>query len=111
MCLDLLKETVMPDSLTVFCPDRGDRAEAEPETRAVIDVLAMLHHRVGAMLAEGGPTVEAQLPDLAGQMLQGAAEAWRSVGEGAFEDTERHLAAVAVDAILALIACRRAIRP
>lgn len=100
----------MPDSLTASCPDRGDVVEAEPETRAVIDVLAMLHHRVGALLAGGGPAVEAQLPDLTGQMLQGAAEAWRSVGEGAFEDTEKHLAAVAVDAILALIVCRRAIR-
>lgn len=100
----------MPDSLTVSCSDGGDIAEAEPETRAVIDVLAMLHSRIEAALAEGGPAVEAQLPVLTGQMLQGAAEAWRSVGEGALDEAQRHLAGIAVDAILALMACRRAIR-
>lgn len=100
----------MPDSFTLPRADHDDGSETDADTRAVIDVLARIYDRIEAVLADGAPVVETQLPDLTGQMLQGAAEAWRSVGEGALGDAEKHLAAIAVDAILALIACRRAIR-
>lgn len=93
----------MPDSSILPLSVQIDRAEAGIETHVVIDVLAMLHARIEAVLAEGPP---AAVPDLAAQMLQDTAEVWKSVGRNAFEEAERHLAGIAVDAILALMACR-----
>lgn len=100
----------MPDSFILPRSGQDDRSEADTETRVVVDVLAMLHARIETALAEGSPVVAAHLPDLAGQILQGAADVWKSVGKNAFEEAESRLAGIAVDAILALMACRRAYR-
>jgi len=96
----------MPDSSILPLSVQIDRAEADIETHVVIDVLAMLHARIEAVLAEGPPAAATHLPDLAAQMLQDTTEVWKSVGRNAFEEAERHLAGIAVDAILALMACR-----
>jgi hypothetical protein len=104
----LRREAVMSNTDVLAYPDEGlDGADAE--TRVVVDVLAMLHGRVEAALAEDNPAPEAQLTALTGQMVHSAAEIWKSVGRRAFDEAEGRLAGVAVDAILALMACRRAL--
>lgn len=81
--------------------------DTDSATRAVVDVLAMLHGRIEAALASDGATSEMPVPELVGQVLQNATEVWKCVDRRAFADAEQRLAIVAVDAILALMACRR----
>ncbi len=85
-----------------------DAPEADIETRAVIEVLAVLHGRIESALAGGLSIGETQLPELVGRMMHGTAEVWRNVGKRALGEAETQLADIAVDAILALAACRRA---
>ena len=71
-------------------------------------MLAVLHGRIESALAGGLSSGETQLPELVGRMMHGTAEVWRNVGRRALGEAETQLADIAVDAILALAACRRA---